>query len=211
MSELLATLLFAASVLIIISLVKSASRRPRRNVANFRRPIDQLSAIEQVRFQPRTPINKSAYRIFRQIEDLLQTRQAGERPLAEVSLGAFLGTDDAVGTEAARDQAFRSINSKRVDFLVIDRFGAPALAVEYQGGGHHIGGTAAARDAVKKRALQIAGIELIEIFDYSTREEYIPLLSATLARHEMKRQSARRSRPDPTAATVTPLPSRKAS
>jgi len=72
---------------------------------------------------------------------------------AEVSLGGFIRTDS--------DLAFRSFNSKRVDFLIIDMYGDPQLAIEYHGSGH-FKGNAAARDAVKRLVFQKAGIPLLE-------------------------------------------------
>jgi hypothetical protein len=86
------------------------------------------------------------------------------RVFAEVSLGAFVTTEGTEGQKRAGWLAWMAINSKRVDFLIIDTFGHPAAAVEYHGSGHHReGARAAARDTVKRRALEKAGIELVEI------------------------------------------------
>jgi len=60
------------------------------------------------------------------------------------------------------ENAFRSINSKRVDALVVDSGGRPVLAVEYQGTGHYQG-TAPGRDAIKKEALRKAGVGYLEV------------------------------------------------
>jgi hypothetical protein len=64
--------------------------------------------------------------------------------------------------QSSSENAFRSINSKRVDALVVDRGGRPVLAVEYQGAGHYQG-TAPARDAIKKEALRKAGVGYLEV------------------------------------------------
>ena len=82
-----------------------------------------------------------------------------------------------------------AINSKRVDFLIIDTFGHPAAAVEYHGSGHHRqGGRAAARDAVKRRALEKAGIELVEIqATYDARQ------SQWMVEHALERYEKRAS------------------
>src|SRR4051794_35676778 len=64
--------------------------------------------------------------------------------------------------ESPSKDAFRSINAKRVDILVVDRGGWPVFAVEYQGPGHHQG-TAAARDTIKKEALRRAGVGYVEV------------------------------------------------
>lgn len=60
--------------------------------------------------------------------------------------------------------AYRAINSKRVDFALMDEQCRVRHALEYQGSGHHLpGGAAAARDAVKKEALRKAGIGYHEV------------------------------------------------
>ena len=74
--------------------------------------------------------------------------------MAQVSLGEILRSNDA--------DAYRCINSKRVDLLLVDADCQPRHAVEYQGMAHHQG-TAAARDAVKKEALRRAGIGYHEV------------------------------------------------
>ena len=61
-----------------------------------------------------------------------------------------------------RDPAFRSINSKRLDFAIFDRSGRLVLAIEYQGSGHYHQ-KSFMRDAVKKEALRKAGVPLIEV------------------------------------------------
>jgi hypothetical protein len=66
--------------------------------------------------------------------------------------------------------AYRSINSKRADILVIDPFGWPILAVEYQGSGHYQG-TAAARDAIKKEALRKAGVRYVEVGESDSADQ----------------------------------------
>jgi len=68
------------------------------------------------------------------------------------------------------ESAFRSINSKRVDILIVDQGGWPVAAVEYQGDGHYQG-TAAGRDAVKKEALRKAGIRYVEITATDSAEQ----------------------------------------
>ena len=78
----------------------------------------------------------------------------GYRVFAQANLGEILRSPD--------DNAYRSINSKRVDILVVDGGGWPILAAEYQGTGHYQG-VAAARDAIKKEALRRAGVKYMEI------------------------------------------------
>jgi hypothetical protein len=74
--------------------------------------------------------------------------------MAQVSLGEVLQSGDIA--------AYRCINSKRVDMLLVDAECRPLHAIQYQGGAHHKD-TAAARDAVKKEALRRAGIGYVEV------------------------------------------------
>ncbi len=75
--------------------------------------------------------------------------------MAQVSLGEFLTASDK--------SAFLAINSKRVDFALMNEQCQVVHALEYQGTGHYRGQSAAARDAVKKEALRKAGIGYHEI------------------------------------------------
>ena len=113
----------------------------------------QLNAVMAASFEKRRVLSTSEYRVFAIIEGEIAAQRAGYRVFAQTSLGEIL--------RSSNQDAFRSINSKRVDILVIDRSGWPFLAVEFQGDGHYQG-TAAARDAVKKEALRKAGVKHME-------------------------------------------------
>ena len=65
-------------------------------------------------------------------------------------------------SQSARHRAFSSYNSQRVDFLIIDAFDAPVLAIEYHGTGHYLSQDAKARHAIKRLTLEKAGIPLVE-------------------------------------------------
>lgn len=82
--------------------------------------------------------------------------------MAQTSLGELIRPKSGTASEDDRSAAFASINSKRLDFAIIDRAGRLAVAVEYQGSGHHKG-TAFMRDAVKREAIRRAGIPFIEV------------------------------------------------
>lgn len=114
----------------------------------------QLRHVMAARFEKRPLLNKSEARVLVAAEQAARQVGEGWRVMAQVCLGEILASPD--------EAAYRAINSKRVDLLIIARNGEPLAAIEYQGGGHHQG-TAAARDAVKKEALRRAGIEYIEI------------------------------------------------
>jgi hypothetical protein len=107
----------------------------------------QLNAVMAASFEKRRLLNRSEYQAFKIIEADVAAARRGYRVFAQTSLGEVLMSAD--------EDAFRSINSKRVDILIVDKSGWPLAAVEYQGNGHYRG-TAAARDAVKKEALRKA-------------------------------------------------------
>lgn len=125
-------------------------------------PTAQMEFISKVDFEPRPLLNKSEYRILRILEEVSRDTPGGHRVMAQTSLGEVLAPQSASAPQEARDLAFRSINSKRLDFVVIDAYGMPVLAVEYQGPGHYTE-KSFMRDAVKREVLRKAGIRLLEV------------------------------------------------
>ena len=115
---------------------------------------DQLKMVMKADFRPRALLNKSEGTVFRALDTIVIARNSSWQVMAQVSVGEFVWTDDK--------DAFGCINSKRVDFLLMDEKCQARHALEYQGNGHHQG-SAAARDAVKKEALRKAGIGYHEI------------------------------------------------
>lgn len=115
---------------------------------------EQLRCVMAAPFAKRPLLNRPETRVLAAAERAVHEIDAGWRVMAQVSLGEILVSPDAA--------AYRAINSKRVDMLIITGAGEPLAAIEYQGKGHHQG-SAAARDAVKKEALRRAGIDYIEI------------------------------------------------
>ncbi|WP_052265443.1 DUF2726 domain-containing protein [Ruegeria sp. ANG-R] len=125
-------------------------------------PRNQLKFINAVDLKTRKPINVEAYKaVFAPAEKALEGIKPKHRLLAEVSMGSFLGTTGRAG-QKAQDRAFKSFNSKRVDFLIVDAFGEPKLVLEYHGSGHFLSKDAAQRDAVKRLALGSANVPLLE-------------------------------------------------
>ena len=125
-------------------------------------PTAQMEFISKVDFKLRPLLNRSEYKILRILEEVSQDIPGGHRVMAQTSLGEVLAPQMASGSKEARDLAFHSINSKRLDFLVIDGYGMPVLAVEYQGHGHYNDRTFM-HDAVKREAVRKAGIRFLEI------------------------------------------------
>lgn len=131
----------------------AAQPRPaKQEEANF--ATDQLRAVMKADFRSRALLNRSEGQVFRSLDRFVIERNSGWQVMAQVSLGEFLASDDK--------DAYGAINSKRVDFALMDADCRVRHTLEYQGSGHHQG-TAAARDAVKKEALRKAGIGYHEI------------------------------------------------
>lgn len=115
---------------------------------------EQLRTVMSATFKRQRLMSPDEARVFRTAEAVVQRLDLKWRVMAQVSLGEVLSSADPA--------AYATINSKRVDILLISASGHPLAAIEYQGSGHYLG-TAAARDAVKKEALRRAGVAYIEI------------------------------------------------
>jgi hypothetical protein len=116
---------------------------------------EQLKAVSRAEFSSRRLLNRAEAKVFTALDTAVVARNPQWQVMAQVSLGEFLASPD--------DDAFRAVNSKRVDFALMDADARVVHTLEYQGSGHHTGTSAAARDAVKKEALRKAGIGYHEI------------------------------------------------
>ena len=108
-----------------------------------------MEFISRVDFEPRRLLNRSEYGVLQILERIIREIGGGYRVMAQTSLGEAIAPIAHQASDEARDLAFRSINRERLDFLVIDRYGLPVLAVKYQGHGHYQN-NAFMRDAVKR-------------------------------------------------------------
>lgn len=121
------------------------------------RPFDaaeQLRCVTGAAFTKRRLLNRQEARLLAVVERSVAAEALPWRVMAQVALGEILSSPD--------ERAYRAINSKRVDILIVKRDGEPVAALEYQGAGHHQA-NAAVRDAVKKEALRRAGIFYAEV------------------------------------------------
>ena len=115
---------------------------------------EQLRQVMEADFTPRALLNRPEAQVFKALDAAVIARNPGWQVMAQVSLGEFLASSDT--------DAYFAVNSKRVDFALMDPDCRVRHALEYQGAGHHQG-NAAARDAVKKEALRKAGIGYHEV------------------------------------------------
>ncbi|MCT2559845.1 DUF2726 domain-containing protein [Tsuneonella sp. YG55] len=117
---------------------------------------DQLRIVMAASFKARALLNRPEANVFKTLDAAVIGRNPAWQVMAQVSLGEFLSSEDG--------EAYFAVNSKRVDFALMDERCRVRHAIEYQGTGHHLeGGAAAARDAVKKEALRKAGIGYHEV------------------------------------------------
>ena len=115
---------------------------------------EQLRQVMEAAFTPRALLNRPEAQVFKALDAAVIARNPSWQVMAQVSLGEFLASPDT--------EAYFAVNSKRVDFALMDPDCRVRHALEYQGTGHHQG-NAAARDAVKKEALRKAGIGYHEV------------------------------------------------
>ena len=132
---------------------------PKYHTADEKTGVDlasgQLKTVSRAKFSSRPLLNKSEANVFTALDKAVIARNPGWQVMTQVSLGEFLASPDK--------NAFLSVNSKRVDFALMDDRCCVVHALEYQGSGHHVGDCAPARDAVKKEALRKAGIGYHEV------------------------------------------------
>lgn len=115
---------------------------------------DQLRIVMGADFSIQPLLNKREARVFKELDRIVISLNPEWQVMAQVSVGEILRCQDP--------EAYKCINSKRIDLLLVDAECHPRHAIEYQGGAHYQG-TAAARDAVKKEALRRAGIGYHEV------------------------------------------------
>jgi hypothetical protein len=128
------------------------------------------------------------YKVFRIVEEEAAGLSAGARVFAQTALGEIVRSDDRL--------AYKSINSKRADIVVIGADGFALAAVEYQGN-RHFQQRAATKDAAKREALRKAGIQYVEISDAYSDDEIRQLTRAALRTAvDRKRPNLRSPAPD---------------
>ena len=131
----------------------------------------QLQHVMTANFTSKRIMSASEYKVFRIVEQEVAAIRAGHRTFAQTSLGEILRSDNHL--------AHSSINSKRVDILVVGHDGMPCFCVEYQGEGHYQS-SAAARDAVKKEALRKAGVGYVEVMHTHSIQDIQNLIRSML-------------------------------
>ena len=141
---------------------KAQPQTARHPPTDLRDPAQQMHAIAAVDFETTPLLNRSEARLLPVLENITRHLNQGHRVMAQTSLGEIIRPSEKSGTADQRTAAYASINSKRLDFAIIDKFGRLALAIEYQGTGHYHT-TSFMRDAVKREVLRKAGVQMYEV------------------------------------------------
>lgn len=141
---------------------------------------NQIRFISQTELRAVRPVNKEAVRVLYVLDEWIVANRPDWRISFEISMGAFIKTSYDP-EDRIQKAAFSSYNSKRIDFLLIDRFGQPMLAVEYHGTGHDLSDDAPDRMEVKRLALQRAGIPLVEIHAKASKSDILRMVAEKLA------------------------------
>ncbi len=197
------SLVLFVAVLVAVLIAAWAARRrrpsPRRD-AEARRDehlARQIAAVRRpgVLFRKRRVMGRGELDVFHAALSVVrQPLPGGPYPFhvfPQVSLGQIIGADpdqDTRADQAHADQAHRAINSKRCDLLITDRAGNPVAVVEYQGAGHDLGGTAERRDAIKRTALERAGVRVVEIAADADGAEMRRIIQAVLDQAQATRR-----------------------
>ena len=106
----------------------------------------------------RTPLlNREESQLLPLLDKVVVSLGHGHRVMAQTSLGEVIKA-----SFGSAPDAHAAINSKRLDFAIVDRSGYLVCAVEYQGTGHYQG-NAILRDTVKREALLKAGVPMVEV------------------------------------------------
>lgn len=134
----------------------------RDGTVSLRDPRAQMEYVAKADFETCPLLNKEEARLLPILERAARTAGENHRVMAQTSMGEVLRPKKEGLDRETRDLAFRSINSKRLDFAVINRSGHLVCAIEYQGSGHYHQ-TTFMRDAVKKEVLRKAGVRFVEV------------------------------------------------
>lgn len=168
--------------------------RPRRSSRNVvplfpvrqdrgarRDPAQQMHAIAGVGFATVPLLNRSEARLLPALERAVRDCDQGYRLMAQTSLGEIIRPVGEGISPEALDAARFSVNAKRLDFAVFNRWGHLVASIEYQGHGHYRA-ESFMRDAVKREALLKAGVPFLELPADITPAEAATRLSDVLVR-----------------------------
>ena len=127
----------------------------------------QLEEVLKCKFEKQRLFNQTEEKVYRLIIEMINTHAEGHFKVNEqTSLGEILKCkEDFWG-----NKAFKAINSKRIDLLIVNRDLMPIAAIEVNGTGHYFN-NALERDEIKRAAIESAGIKYIAIRENENAKE----------------------------------------
>jgi len=126
--------------------------------------------VRRGKFKKKRLMNKSEEHIYWKLVGYCKNRNLNV--FTQVSLGEILN---------ANSEHYRYINAKRVDFCITDRNFMPVAVVEYQGSGH-FNETYQERDAIKRQAVESAGLFYIPLH-VGEEENVVNILESHFVNH----------------------------
>ena len=144
----------------------------------------QMAAVAAANFKTIPLLNYEEARLLPIMEQILKTIAPRHRVMAQTSLGELIrpfGSDR---------EAFAAINSKRLDFAIIDPKGHLVIAVEHQGSGHHQN-AAFMRDAIKREVMRKAGVAWIETTTDTSADSLRNQITAALGQTQRPKHAQR--------------------
>jgi uncharacterized protein DUF2726 len=181
--NLLMWFLLALAAVVCVWLARALlSSRAANEVAD---PKKQLGFVSKVEFEARPLLNRGEFQVLLVLEEAVRAHGEGHRVMAQTCFGEFLKPKNRE-RNSNTDLAYRSINSKRADFVIVDAAACPVMVVEYQGSGHYQG-TAELRDAVKREACRSAGVVLLEVMPNFNKVGLSADIRQTLAKANKRR------------------------
>ncbi|MGC7560809.1 DUF2726 domain-containing protein [Pasteurella sp. PK-2025] len=188
---LIALILFIFVIQAIFTILRKKRITREDKYANLKF-MNKLDILSKAEFKKYSLMNKKEYLLFSKLEHLLDKQQFGKyfRLFSQVAMGEFIQCNDRY--------AFNLINSKRVDFLIIDRYGQPVIVIEYQGEGHYQD-NAIERDAIKKECCRKAEIDYIEFtpnYDELDFQRVVKILNENYLSTKKNKENYAKSNPN---------------
>lgn len=159
--------IFAILIIVIIALIVNRTpqdrftlipseieTKPRTSPSMDGEHIKAISSIQNSDIRSKPLLNGEEKQIFHKVFAYFRSSNVPYYIHAQVSLGEIIKSNE---------YAYKLINSKRVDFCVVDGNFNPVCVIEYQGSGH-FNDSASKRDEIKKVACEKAGIKYIALY-----------------------------------------------
>jgi hypothetical protein len=150
------------------------TEKPREIKSTFEKK-DQLSITLKHKYEKQRLLNKTEEEAYKIILRMIYTHTKGQYKInMQASLGEILRSSY---------EGYKTINSKRVDFYIVDKEFMPVAVIEVNGTGHYQGDVLLS-DETKRAAIESAGIKYIAIKENDDVKEKLNLEIAAIIKIE---------------------------